>query len=84
MAILFLDDGVWQLTDNQQADLISKKNHQKMASALPLFGIDQLYYAQSSLEERNIQSDHLAIAAEAITDQQVGTLLQNSKNILSF
>lgn len=84
MAILFMDDGVFQLTNNQAADAIERKSHQKMAAALPLFGIDTLYSATSSLKERGLTPEAVALKTLPLSSNQISDLINNAKTVLSF
>ncbi|HEY7772441.1 MAG TPA: sulfurtransferase complex subunit TusC [Marinagarivorans sp.] len=84
MAILFLDEGVWQLLDNQAAEHIARKNHQKMAKALPLFGIDKLYCSADHLHQRALEAEALAMTCQPLDNSQIKQLMANAKNILSF
>lgn len=84
MAILFMDDGVFQLTKNQAADNIEKKNHQKMAAALPLFGIDTLYTSTSSLDERGLSLESISLETQPLSSIQISTLINNANTVLSF
>lgn len=84
MAILFLDDGVWQLTSHQNTEGTGKKSHQKMASALPLFGIDKLYASADHLNARDLKLQALALAVEPLNASNIAQLIRHSKTVLSF
>lgn len=84
MAILFLDDGVFQLINNQAAEAIQRKSHQKMSAALPLFGIDTLYAASDSLKSRNIDADATTLDVQLLSTDEICTLMNSAKTVLSF
>ena len=84
MAILFLDEGIWQLQDNQAAEHIERKNHQKMTKALPLFGIDKLYCSTEHLNERGLTTEALAKTCQPLDKNEIKHLMANAKNVLSF
>jgi tRNA 2-thiouridine synthesizing protein C len=84
VAILFMDEGVWQLHKNQQAQQINRKNHQKMTSALPMFGIGTLLVHQPSLSVRKLTADDLYLQVKLLDERETQSLLSNAKIILSF
>ena len=84
MAILFLDDGVWQLKNQQNPSNGVRKNHQKMAAALPLFGVDALYVDIESLNTRHIQRSELCVDTIFITRINAKQLISNARTVLSF
>lgn len=84
MAILFMGEGVWQLKDQQNSLPSERKNHQKMASALPLFGIDTLFVQNSALATRKLSSDQLYLNAHPLEDNQTRELISQAKHVLSF
>lgn len=84
VSILFIGDGVWQLMQNQHTEDVGRKNHQKMAQALPMFGIDNIYIDQQSLTERGLALSEIALNGETINSSDTQTLMQNAKHILSF
>jgi len=63
-ALLFLDDGVFQLVDGQKPSTLQQKDLAANLKALPIFGIEHCYGAQSSLLERGLkesQCNYLAL-----------------------
>ena len=84
MAILFLEDAVWQLKKDQRTTNAQYKNHQKMTSALPMFGIDELYADQSSLHARALCSDDLFLEVKVLDNAAISSLISNAKTVLSF
>lgn len=96
MAILFLSDAIWQLLSTQQPATSDSKNassyqtsspqksHLKMASALPLFGIDQIYTSQEDLNDLSLELDELALSPTALCRSDIAALMSHAKTILSF
>ncbi|MEO4046671.1 sulfurtransferase complex subunit TusC [Pseudomonas sp. CAU 1711] len=76
LAMLFLDDGVFQLVAGQRADALQQKDLGANLQALPLFGVEQLFVASRSLAERGLTNTPLAVAAEALDDSALGPLLE--------
>lgn len=84
LRVLFINDGVWQLLEGQQADRLSLKNHLAMTSALPLYGVDKLFVDTASLLERNIEPSGLTIPVTLLNEQEVRSLFAKDGHILSF
>lgn len=84
VSMLWLGDGVWQLQAGQQPDLLEQKNLQAQLAALPLFGIEKLYVCASSLTRRGLDSTQLALAVEPLQQEQIGALLRQQQQVLSF
>ncbi len=57
--LVFMDDGVFQLTDNQDPGGIGMKNFSKTYAALGDYDVSQIYVDQQSLEERGLSLDDL-------------------------
>ncbi len=59
VSLAFVDDGVYQLVDNQNTDGIGMKNFSGAYKALGDFEINKLYVEKESLEERGLTVDSL-------------------------
>ncbi len=59
ISLVFADDGVYQLTKNQETDSIGMKNFSKTYSALGDYDIKKIYVEKESLEERGLSVDDL-------------------------
>ena len=59
ISLVFADDGVYQLTKNQETDGIGMKNFSKTYSALGDYDIKKIYVEKESLEERGLSTDDL-------------------------
>ena len=59
ISLVFADDGVYQLTNNQETDGIGMKNFSKTYSALGDYDIKKIYVEQESLDERGLTTDDL-------------------------
>lgn len=83
-SMVFLDDGVWQLHSNQDTQLIGTKNHQKALSALPLYGIENIYVDEQALIKRKIKQQELAIEVDALSPNAISALLNSANMILNL
>ena len=59
VSLAFIDDGVFQLTDNQKTDDIGIKNFSPAFRALGDYDVTKLYVEKESLEERGLTPDDL-------------------------
>lgn len=57
--LIFMDDGVYQLTKGQSTDGIGMKNFSKTYAALGDYDINQVYVCKDSLAERGLTEDDL-------------------------
>lgn len=82
VSLLWQGEGVYQLLTGQQPDVLQQKNLQAQLGSLPLFGIEQLYVCQNSLQERGISLEQLAIEARSVTTADVRQLLAGHAQVL--
>lgn len=59
VSLAFIDDGVYQIVEGQNADGIGMKNFSKTFHALGDYEINKLYVSAESLEQRGLSSDDL-------------------------
>jgi tRNA 2-thiouridine synthesizing protein C len=59
VSLAFIDDGVYQIVEGQNADSIGMKNFSKTFHALGDYDINKLYVSAESLEQRGLSADDL-------------------------
>lgn len=85
IGILFMDDGVFQLLKNQQSQYIDQKNIASILPALSLYGIENVYVHQESLDARTIKANELILdELQLLNNKDVGNLLNQQDQLLSF
>jgi len=84
LSIAFIDDGVFQLINNQQSELIDQKNIARILSALPLYDITQLFVCAASLAERGVTLDAISEDITVLKPEALRTLLSQQDHLLSF
>jgi tRNA 2-thiouridine synthesizing protein C len=85
IGILFMDDGVFQLLKNQQSHYVEQKNVGSILPALALYGIENVYVHQESLDARAIRLNELIFDdAQLLNNKDVGNLLNEQDQLLSF
>lgn len=57
--LIFMDDGVFQLTNGQDPEGIGMKNFSKTYAALGDYEVNQIYIDQQSLDDRGLTIDDL-------------------------
>ena len=57
--LVFIDDGVYQLTKGQSTDGIGMKNFSKTYAALGDYDVNQIYVDEQSLTDRGLTMDDL-------------------------
>ena len=82
-SVLYINEGVWQLLEPQNSAAIDCKNQAAMASALPLYDVDNIWVDEDSLKQRNLSSADIN-TGEIIGAARVQALLATSNSILSF
>lgn len=85
IGVLFMDDGVFQLLANQKGQLIDQKNIGSILPALGLYGIENVYVHQESLDARKINLDEIIFNdPQLLNNKDVGNLLNEQDQLLSF
>tara|TARA_Y100001970_G_scaffold74896_1_gene94920 strand:+ start:206 stop:574 length:369 start_codon:yes stop_codon:yes gene_type:complete len=81
---VFMDDAIYQLLRNQNADHIQTKTFGKAIEAIKLYGINNIYVFEKSLKERSVSLDELVLNPEIINQKQLQKLIRNSENVISL
>lgn len=84
ISLLFSGDGVFQLLKAQDGHAAEQKNLASLLSVFPMYDIDKIYVQASALKQRNLQQDQLAVDTTVLTDNEVGTLMDNQESVFSF
>ncbi|SDT99899.1 tRNA 2-thiouridine synthesizing protein C [Pseudomonas pohangensis] len=84
LGLLFLDDGVFQLQNNQQASAIEQKNLCANLQALPLFGVEALFVSARSLQQRGLEDHSLSMPAHILDDLQIRVLFERYDQVITL
>lgn len=84
IGMLFLDDGVFQLSKAQQPGALQQKNLGANLQALPMFGVEDLYASQRSLAERGLSDAELNLAVERLDDSALTALLDRYDQVITL
>lgn len=96
--LIFIDDGVYQLTKGQATDGIGMKNFSKTYAALGDYEVNQIYVDEQSLKDRGLSMDDLqALTYEdedddyaekssmhLVTREQMAQLISDADVLLNF
>lgn len=84
VSVVFTDDGIYQLTKNQDTADIEMKNFSPTYRALEMYDVEKLYVEKESLEERGMTADDLIVPVEVLSATAIQDLLEDQDVILSF
>ena len=82
VAVIFMGDGVFQLTENQSPT--SGKNQMKILRSLAMYDIDQVFVQDTALTERGISSEKLNVVCSAVSDLAIHQIISSASHILNF
>lgn len=71
VSVLFINDGVFQLVNNQNTKNIQSKNHSASIAALGLYGVEHCFYDAHSAGLRGLGAEKLLADAKAINAQEI-------------
>jgi tRNA 2-thiouridine synthesizing protein C len=84
VALVFIDDGVWQLKKGQQTKGIEMKNFSPTYRALEGYDVEKLYVERESLEARGLSEDDLIVDVNVLSATELGGLMADQDVVLSF
>lgn len=84
LAMLFMDDGVYQLLGDQQPKALELKDQGANLKALPLFGVSELFVCGSSLEERGIGTGQLALEAVVLPEAELPLVFNRFDEVITL
>ncbi|BAU74358.1 sulfurtransferase complex subunit TusC [Metapseudomonas furukawaii] len=84
LAMLFLDDGVFQLLPTQRPGSLQQKDLTANLQALPLFGVESLYASSRSLQERGLDSSTLNLPVDVLDDSALTALIDRYDQVITL
>lgn len=84
LGMLFLDDGVFQLAPGQQPGRVQQKDLTANLQALPMFGVEELFAASSSLTERGLAADSLNLPVNVLDDDALAALIDRFDQVVTL
>jgi tRNA 2-thiouridine synthesizing protein C len=84
VALVFVDDGVWQLKKGQQTKGIETKNFSPTYRALEDYDVEKLYVERESLAARGLAEDDLIVAVTVLPAAELGKLMAEQDVVFTF
>ena len=82
--LLFMHEGVLQLQNKQNAQLLQQKNIEKTLQAFALYDIEEVYYCSASLAQRGLHSGLIHNHAKGIDTQACRALIAQADKVISL
>jgi len=76
VALLFLDDGVFQLKKGQQPEKQGLKDTASIFNALEIYDVNDLYAEVESLQERGLKPGDLSLPVKEFYRKDINELMQ--------
>lgn len=83
VALLLLDDGIYQLLPDHDPSKIEQKNLGAMQQSLPLYDVDKIYVCQSSLDSRGLNAEQLALPVIPVGAQGLSDFIRNFEAVIN-
>ena len=84
IGIFFIDDGVLNLLDGQNPELLLQKDFIRTFKLLDLYDIEQRFVCADSLDQYNLQAEQLIISAEKIDRTSLINKLSQAEKVFTF
>ena len=84
MSLLFLSDGILQLLNHQQAELLAQKDLRKRLNALAMYDIEDYYVIDQDLIRYQLSVEDLSLACKVITQQQLAALIRQFDTVINL
>ena len=84
IGVFFVDDGVLNLLDGQNPELLLQKDFIRTFKLLDLYDIEQRFVCADSLDQYNVQTEQLIISAEKIDRTLLINKLSQAEKVFTF
>ena len=84
IGVFFIDDGVLNLLDGQNPELLLQKDFIRTFKLLDLYDIEQRFVCADSLDQYNVQTEQLIISAEKIDRTSLINKLRQAEKVFTF
>ena len=84
IGVFFIDDGVLNLLDGQNPELLLQKDFIRTFKLLDLYDIEQRFVCADSLDQDNLQTEQLIISAEKIDRTSLINKLSQAEKVFTF
>ena len=84
IGVFFVDDGVLNLLDGQNPELLLQKDFIRTFKLLDLYDIEQRFVCADSLDQYNLQTEQFIISAEKIDRTSLIKKLSQIEKVFTF
>ena len=84
IGVFFIDDGVLNLLDGQNPEVLLQKDFIRTFKLLDLYDIEQRFVCANSLDQYNLQAEQLIISAEKIDRTSLINKLNQAEKVFTF
>ncbi len=84
IGVFFIDEGVLNLLDGQNPELLLQKDFIRTFKLLDLYDIEQRFVCADSLYQYNLQTEQLIISAEKIDRTSLINKLSQAEKVFTF
>ena len=84
IGVFFIDNGVLNLLDGQNPELLLQKDFIRTFKLLDLYDIEQRFVCADSLDQYNLQTEQLIISAEKIDRTSMINKLSQAEKVFTF
>ena len=84
IGVFFIDDGVLNLLDGQNPELLLQKDFIRTFKLLDLYDIEQRFVCADSLEQYNLNTEQLIISAGKIDRTALINKLSQAEKVFTF
>ena len=84
IGVFFIDDGVFNLLDGQNPELLLQKDFIRTFKLLDLYDIEQRFVCADSLDQYHLQTEQLIISAEKIDRTSLINKLSQAEKVFTF
>ena len=84
IGVFFIDDGVLNLLDGQNPELLLQKDFIRTFKLLDLYDIEQRFVCTDSLDQYNLNTEQLIISAEKIDRTSPINKLSQAEKVFTF
>ncbi len=82
--LLLLGPGIYHANILQQEKKPQGKAAAKILSVLPMYDCEEIFVSKSDLEQLSLNQDDLQSFCQAISDEKIKQLIQQSKHCVTF
>ncbi len=83
VTMVFVDDGVYQLTRNQDTKDINMKNFSPTYRALDDYDVEKLYVEKDSMEARGLAPEDLIVPVRVVSADELRDIMDRQYIVLS-